>query len=80
MQGNPSRGTLKLFAHQWSQITTDKLVLSIMQKGYTPKLMHPHMLANINKKTKLPKDQQKRKALLEEIDSLLNKIAYPQSS
>ena len=71
----PVGGRLKIFAHQWTQITTDKLVLSIIQKGYAPKLTHSNIPPNLNKKTQLPKNPQKRRALLEEIESLLTKRA-----
>ena len=66
-------GRLKNYKTAWENITQDLWALQIIRRGYAPKLNLPAKNIKIKQVTNLPKDTTKRKALLEEIDALLQK-------
>lgn len=69
----PVGGRLQNFKEKWASITQDSWALQIIRKGYAPRLTLPLRSIQINQVTNLPKDPIKKKALFEEIETLLLK-------
>lgn len=60
------------FAKEWRKLTDDPLVLSITRKGYLIDLVSKPPLSAVPIPMQLPKTEQKREILLEEILSLIH--------
>jgi hypothetical protein len=66
---------LRFFLREWEKITTDQFVLKIIAEGYRIEFSRIPQLTSQISYTSLPENPLKAQALIEEINSLLEKGA-----